>query len=964
MEIVAYGNIEAENLARAEQVKGKNLEYWLQQPKELVVNMPYRGEGKFGTNADGWVRDAEYYFKKLFKEHPEYFSEENRMVLEKRIEYKSKGLRIPDIYKYRCDKAFIEHFPQYKPFEGEKLIHHHVGEDGQVVAVPLSVHSQGHGNIHNDEKLIGVTKNADEYTQWIKEQAQKYKSPEEFCKEYRKNPEKFQQQYIKERGLKFVPSRQKDIESSKGFLRYLTKNEISAAKGPLTETGVKTTAAVPEAGGKVIGIEAGNRPNVAGAIAAAGRKAVPKVSGNAAEAVAEGGIKTVAAKDGTLVSSIMEAGKNEHGGISLNTLGKVGKGAMHGLVIAGAAMDLHDVVTSDKPLETGLEKAGGWGGALAGAELFGGLGTAIEPGPGTLILGGIGSVIGYYHGEKAVKENMDIVKEVVTGEGGVQAPVVAYPDGSQWTTYWVPEMGIKMFTPVRAEYINHSHYTENGVAYKIVHAKELYPDVDNLQVAPIYINAAGEKCGTYWDPGIGLVRAPLQAHPNLGYHTENGVTYDIVHASDLYPDADKREDAKIGINEAGEKVTVYWHPDKGLVEAPVQKHPYHGYHTVNGITYEVAYVEGITLPEEVVATASRDEGEEIAQAVQQASSPEKTALPSGPVLALNSGPSFAEATKMNVTQPGEAAQAQEGISTHPGIDDLLRQAEEIKKLQAEREKYQGEPLTREKAEQRVKSDYLKGEDEQLAQQAEALKEERAQLQQEETRHNNYGRQTGFDRAYIRYIPSFMKSDELKVHHGNHRQLAQWKQDVERKEAELAKKTEELEARLQIPEARAAVAEKTAQYLADDAARQIKLKNVEAKLGERKTEMNGLVQKVLGGETLQQSLEMWRRIEDILNVQQRPKLPAWDSLKLGEAREYRLQAKEIIKREGCWPGPSGDAEIVRMMAAKGYSTLNIKLALIQASPETAGTPHQEALQYAGQAIPAGPEPVQRTAGLRR
>lgn len=94
MEIVAYGNIEAEVLARVAQVedKYKIIQYWLQHPKELIVNMPYRGQGKYGTNADGWVRDAEYYFKELYKKHPEYFSEENRMVLEKRIEYKSKGL--------------------------------------------------------------------------------------------------------------------------------------------------------------------------------------------------------------------------------------------------------------------------------------------------------------------------------------------------------------------------------------------------------------------------------------------------------------------------------------------------------------------------------------------------------------------------------------------------------------------------------------------------------------------------------------------------------------------------------------------------------------------------------------------------------------------------------------------------------------------------------------------------------
>lgn len=78
----------------------------------------------------------------------------------------------------------------------------------------------------------------------------------------------------------------------------------------------------------------------------------------------------------------------------------------------------------------------------------------------------------------------------------------------------------------------------------------------------------------------------------------------------------------------------------------------------------------------------------------------------------------------------------------------------------------------------------------------------------------------------------------------------------------------------------------------------------------------------------------------------------------------MQAKEIMERAGRWPGPSADAEIARRMAVRGYSTMDIKSALIHASPETAHKPFQDALQYACQAMSAGYEPVQRTAGLRR
>lgn len=48
------------------------------------------------------------------------------------------------------------------------LIHHHIGEDGQVVSLPETIHPS-YGWIYNVEKNIGVTKKATEYSNKVQE---------------------------------------------------------------------------------------------------------------------------------------------------------------------------------------------------------------------------------------------------------------------------------------------------------------------------------------------------------------------------------------------------------------------------------------------------------------------------------------------------------------------------------------------------------------------------------------------------------------------------------------------------------------------------------------------------------------------------------------------------------------------------------------------------------------------------
>ncbi|WP_258871942.1 hypothetical protein [Virgibacillus dokdonensis] len=61
----------------------------------------------------------------------------------------------------KVDEQFLNHFPQYKEYLQEPMRHHHIGEGGQAVALPKSLHP-GYGGIHNVGKEWGVTRVDDE----------------------------------------------------------------------------------------------------------------------------------------------------------------------------------------------------------------------------------------------------------------------------------------------------------------------------------------------------------------------------------------------------------------------------------------------------------------------------------------------------------------------------------------------------------------------------------------------------------------------------------------------------------------------------------------------------------------------------------------------------------------------------------------------------------------------------------
>lgn len=134
---------------------GEVVEYTINYNPSYVVNMPFVNSNSTKKNKCNWLRDHKYFFDKLLEDHPELFSDENVWAIQ-------EG-ETP-----MCDSTFVKYFPEYEPMIGEKLKHHHIGEDGQAIALPASLH-KGYGVVHNSEKIAGVTKNGHDFSDNVKD---------------------------------------------------------------------------------------------------------------------------------------------------------------------------------------------------------------------------------------------------------------------------------------------------------------------------------------------------------------------------------------------------------------------------------------------------------------------------------------------------------------------------------------------------------------------------------------------------------------------------------------------------------------------------------------------------------------------------------------------------------------------------------------------------------------------------
>jgi hypothetical protein len=118
--------------------------------RRLVVDMPFVGAGRSGTNAAGWLRDQGYYWEELARRHPDAFSPDNLRRIRGDPPLAGPVSPVNDL-------QFRTTFPQYdvRGLRGQPLIHHHVGGGGQAAAIPAPLHP-GFGGIHNVERGAGI----------------------------------------------------------------------------------------------------------------------------------------------------------------------------------------------------------------------------------------------------------------------------------------------------------------------------------------------------------------------------------------------------------------------------------------------------------------------------------------------------------------------------------------------------------------------------------------------------------------------------------------------------------------------------------------------------------------------------------------------------------------------------------------------------------------------------------------
>ena len=125
--------------------------YSLKHNEKLKVEMPFLGKENTSANSQGWERNSSKYFEKLYNAHPEMFSKKNE-------------LRIQSGHAPVVDQKMISFNKEWGQYRNQTLVHHHIGGDGEAVALPENAH-KGQGEIHNHEKAAGITDNCRSFSE-------------------------------------------------------------------------------------------------------------------------------------------------------------------------------------------------------------------------------------------------------------------------------------------------------------------------------------------------------------------------------------------------------------------------------------------------------------------------------------------------------------------------------------------------------------------------------------------------------------------------------------------------------------------------------------------------------------------------------------------------------------------------------------------------------------------------------
>lgn len=151
MRIVSYSDIPKSVLTERHTTSAGET-YTLDHNSDLVVEMPYLGKNNSNSNSQGWERNSVKYFQTIYEKHPEMFSAKNtrRVLIDKTAPI--------------VDWKMVLYHPEWAEYMGQVLIHHHIGGDGEAVAIPQNAH-KGYGEIHNAEKAAGIRDNCKQFSE-------------------------------------------------------------------------------------------------------------------------------------------------------------------------------------------------------------------------------------------------------------------------------------------------------------------------------------------------------------------------------------------------------------------------------------------------------------------------------------------------------------------------------------------------------------------------------------------------------------------------------------------------------------------------------------------------------------------------------------------------------------------------------------------------------------------------------
>lgn len=164
-------------------------------PAELIVNMSYVGAGARMASPMGFSTDPVEYHRALCEEMPDLYVGDNyRRCFDYEGRFKGGVVTV--------DAAWAMRFPQYRPFQGEKLMIHMIGGGHQAVAVPESVFPRGGGVLENAERELRVTARCEHFGEYARRR---------IVMGERYDPARFGEDYLRQFDLAGVCIRQREL---------------------------------------------------------------------------------------------------------------------------------------------------------------------------------------------------------------------------------------------------------------------------------------------------------------------------------------------------------------------------------------------------------------------------------------------------------------------------------------------------------------------------------------------------------------------------------------------------------------------------------------------------------------------------------------------------------------------------------------------------------------------------------